>query len=91
MAKKLAVLVKENAAEGMRMAVGLTLADDELNVFVLDKKLPEDDPDLTLNVETLTDFDIKVFTNAKENSSFEFMSTEQIAGALANYDAVIAY
>lgn len=91
MGKKVAVLVRDNAAEGLRMAVGLTLADDELNVIVLDKKLDKDNEDLSLNLETLVDFDIKIITNNKENDTIEYMSTEQIAQQLVQYDAVIPY
>lgn len=91
MGKKVAVLVRDNAAEGLRMAVGLTLADDELNVIVLDKKLDKDNEDLSLNLETLVDFDIKIITNNKENDTLEYMSTEQIAQQLVQYDAVIPY
>ena len=37
MVKKVAVFIKDNQVEGFRMAVGLTLADDEVNVFLMDK------------------------------------------------------
>lgn len=89
MAKKIAVLVRDRQAEALRMAVGLTLADDEVNVFVMDRKLEEDEG-IALNVETLGDLDVKIFTNNRENS-VEFMSTEDIAKSLVNYDNVIPY
>ncbi len=89
MAKKIAVLVKDRQAEALRMAVGLTLADDEVNVFIMDKKL-ESDEGIDLNVETLGDMDAKIFTNHPENK-FEQMTTEQIAKALAGYDVIIPY
>lgn len=89
MAKKIAVLVRDRQGEAMRIAVGLTLADDEINVFVMDKKL-EDNEGIALNVETLSDLDVKVYTNNPENN-FEVMSTEDIARALVNYDTVIPY
>ncbi len=89
MAKKIAVVVRERQAEALRMAVGLTLADDEVNVFVMDRKL-ESDEATDLNVETLGDMDAKIFTNNPENK-FEQMTTEQIAKALAGYDVVIPY
>jgi len=89
MAKKIAVVVRDRQAEALRMAVGLTLADDEVNVFIMDKKL-ESDEGTDLNVETLGDMDAKIFTNHAENK-FEQMTTEQIAKALAGYDVVIPY
>lgn len=89
MTKKIAVLVRDRQAEALRMAVGLTLADDEVNVFVMDKKL-ESDENIDLNVETLGDMDAKIFSNNPENT-FEQMTTEQIARALAGYDVIIPY
>ncbi len=89
MAKKIAVLIRDRQAEALRMAVGLTLADDEVNVFVMDKKL-ESDENTDLNVETLGDMDAKIFSNNPENK-FEQMTTEQIAKALAGYDVIIPY
>jgi hypothetical protein len=90
MGKKIAVFVKDNQSEGLRMAVGLTLADDEPTVFVMDKKLEEDES-IDLNVETLGDLDVKIYTNTSENSSVELKSVEDIAKELVNYDAVISY
>ncbi|TAL26493.1 MAG: hypothetical protein EPN94_03185 [Nitrospirae bacterium] len=89
MAKKIAVLVRDRQSEALRMAVGLTLADDEVNVFVMDKKL-ESDENIDLNVETLGDMDVKIFSNNPENK-FEQKTTEEIARALTGYDVVIPY
>jgi len=89
MKKKIAVLVRERQSEALRMAVGLTLEDDEVNVFLMDRKLPDDEA-ISLNLEALGDMDVKIFTNTKENN-FEYMSTEDIARALVNYDNVIPY
>ncbi len=90
MGKKVAVLIRNNQDEGFRMSVGLTLADDEVNVFLMDKKL-ESGENIDLNVETLGDLDVKLFSNNPENSKFQQMNTEEIGKALANYDAVITY
>jgi hypothetical protein len=90
MSKKIAVLVRDRQAEALRMGVGLTLADDEVNVFVMDNKLDESDESISLNVETLNDLDIKIYSNNPENK-FEQMSTEDIARALVNYDSVLPY
>ncbi len=89
MAKKIAVLVRERQAEALRMSVGLTLADDEVNVFVMDRPLVSDES-TDLNVETLGDMDAKIFTNHPGNK-FEQMTTEQVAKALTGYDVIIPY
>lgn len=90
MSKKIAVVVRERQAEALRMAVGLTLEDDEVNVFVMDKKLDVSDESISLNVETCNDLDIKIYSNNPENA-FEQMSTEDIARTLVNYDTVLPY
>lgn len=90
MSKKIAVVVRERQAEALRMAVGLTLEDDEVNVFVMDNKLDVTDEAISLNVETCNDLDVKIYSNNPENA-FELMSTEDIARTLVNYDSVLPY
>lgn len=89
MPKKVAVLVKDNQEEGLRMAVGLTLGDHEVNVFLIDKKL-ESSENNDLNIETLNDMGAKIFSNTPENN-FEQVTTEDIARLLPDYDVVIPY
>jgi len=89
MGKKVAVLITGNQDEGFRMSVGLTLADDEVNVYLLDKKL-ESDANIEANVEMLGDLDVKIFSNNPENK-FEQKTNEEIANALTGYDAIIHY
>lgn len=90
MSKKIAVVVRDRQAEALRMAVGLTLDDDEVNVFVMDKKIDDSDESVSLNVETCNDLDVKIYSNNPENN-FEQMSTEDIARTLLNYDIVLPY
>ncbi len=89
MKKRIAVLVRDRQAEALRMAVGLTLKDDEVNVYIMDSKL-KDDPAVAINIEVLGDLGIRIFTNNIENN-FAFMTTEAIAKALVTYDAVLPY
>lgn len=89
MAKKVAVLVRDRQHEALRMSVGLTLEDNAVSVFVMDKKLPSDE-NTDLNVETLGDMDAKIFSNSPENK-FKQMTTEEIARALTECDVVIPY
>ena len=90
MSKKIAVIVRDRQAEALRMAVGLTLGDDTVDVFVMDNKLDDNDEAVSLNVETCNDLDVKIYSNNPENN-FEQMSTEDIARALLNYDSVLPY
>ena len=90
MAKKIAVLVGENQDEALRMGVGLTLADDEISVYVLDKKLASNDQN-DLNLETMQDLDVSVFTNTSENADLELLTDEEIASRLTDFDHVFMY
>ena len=89
MMKKVAVIVSNDQHEGLRMAVGLTLEDNAVSVFVMDKKLDSGD-DIDLNVETLGDMDAKIYSNNPENK-FEQRTTEEVARVLPEFDVVIQY
>lgn len=89
MAKKAAVIVRDNQHEALRMSVGLTLGDIEVSVFVMDKKIASDE-NIDLNVETVGDMGGKIFSNTPENK-FDQMSTDEIARSLPEYDAVLVY
>jgi hypothetical protein len=89
MSKKIAVLVRDRQEEALRMAVGLKLENDEVNIFVMDRKL-EGSESLTLTLETLRELKVKIYSNNPQNS-FEQMSTENIARVLVHYDSVIPY
>jgi hypothetical protein len=89
MMKKVAVIVSDDQHEGLRMGVGLTLGDNAVTVFLMDKPLESAD-DIDLNVETLGDMDAKLYSNIP-GSKCEIMTTEEIARALTDFDAVIQY
>ncbi len=90
MRKKIAVLVRDGQAEALRMAVGLTLADDEVTVFVMDEKLDFGDEAVALNVETLNEVRVKIYSN-NPGDSFPHMTTEEIARILPEYDTVLPF
>lgn len=90
MPKKIAVLVRDRQGEALRMSVGITLMDDVIDTYVLDRKV-EDTEDNALNIETMGDLDMKLYTNTKENEGMEYLSTEEIARRLLEYDHVIPY
>ncbi len=90
MAKKIGVLVRDRQGEALRMAVGITLMDDIVDVYVLDRKVEETE-DNTLNIETMKDMEMNVYTNCKENEGLEYLSTEEIARKLLEYDHILPY
>ena len=90
MAKKIAILVRDRQGEGLRMGVGAMLADDLITVFVMDRKV-EDADDNMMNLETMNDMDIKTYTNFKGNENIEYISTEEIAKKLLEFDLILPY
>lgn len=90
MAKKIAILVRDRQGEGLRMGVGMMLADDLVTVFVLDRKV-EDTENNMMNLETMNDMDIKTYTNFKGNENIEYLSTEEIAQKLLEFDNILPY
>jgi len=89
MKKKIAILVRDRKAEALRMAVGATLSNDDVSVFVMDDKLEIDD-DAEVNIEMLSDLNAKIFSNHPGNP-FEQKTTAEIALMLSEYDVVIPY
>lgn len=90
MAKKIAVLVRERQSEALRMAVGLTLMDDAIDVFVLDRNVEKTEEN-DLNLETAEMMDMSIYTNFRGNEEIEFLSNEEIADRLLEYDHIIPY
>ncbi len=90
MAKKIAVIVRDRQGEAMRMGLGIILLDDVIDVYVLDRKFEETEDNM-LNLETMKDMDMNVYTNFKENSDMEYLSTEEIAKKITEYDHILPY
>ncbi len=89
MKKKIAIVVRDRKHEALRMAVGATLADDEVNVFVMDDEILHDE-EIDVNLQMLTDLGIPIYTNNAANP-YEQKSTDEIGIMLGNFDAVIPY
>jgi len=90
MGKKIAVLVRDRQGEALRMSVGVTLMDDTIDVYVLDRKV-ESNADNDLNLETIKDMDMKLYTNTKENAGMNYIPNEELAKRLLEYDHIIPY
>lgn len=90
MTKKIAVLVRDRQEEALRMSIGLTLMDDAIDVYVMDKKI-EDSENNQLNIETLKEMDIPLYSNCDNNVDMEYLSTKEISKKLLSYDHILAY
>ena len=90
MTKKIAVLVRERQAEALRMALGLILMDDIIDIYILDKKVEDTDENKT-GIETMKDLDMNVYTNSRENEELQYLATGEIAKRLLEYDMIVPY
>lgn len=90
MTKKIAVLTRDRQAEALRMSGGLTLLDDSVDIYILDRKL-EDDKVIAKHIDMVQNMlELPIFTNCKENP-YEYLTNEELANKLLNYDMVIPY
>ena len=90
MTRKIAVLVRDRQEEALRMSVGLTLMDDAIDVYVLDKKI-KDSENNALNIETIKEMGMKLFSNCADNTNMEYLSSKEISRKITSYDHVLAY
>ncbi len=88
--KKIAVIVRDRQSEALRVSGGLTLADDTIEVFVLDRMLDKSNPEIAQPLELITELDLKVYSNNPENG-FTLISLEDMARKLLEYDFVVPY
>ena len=88
--KKIALIARERQAEALRVAVGLTLADDSIDIFILDHTLDKNDPMIATPLEMASELNLKLFSNNPENG-YTTITLEEIAKKLLEYDIVVPY
>ena len=88
--KKIAVIVRDRQAEALRVSGGLTLADDVIDIFILDRKLDKADPEIAKPLELVSDLDLKMYSNNPENG-YTTMNLEEMARKLLEYDMAVPY
>jgi hypothetical protein len=90
MSKKIAVVVRDRQSEALRMAIGIILLDDVIEIYVLDRKIEETEQN-QLYLKSIQDFEIQAYSNVKANDTMEYLSIEDISRQLSQYDHVLAY
>ena len=90
MRKRIAVLAREDQAEALRVAVGLTLLDGRVEVYILDRA-PATDPETRRHLEALADAGAPVFTNVPGGVSLRSLPNSEIARRILACDHVVAY
>ncbi len=90
MAKRIAVLVGDRRGEALRMALGLTLMDDVVDVYLLDRRIEAAEPEAS-DLDLMKEMGMKVYSNRRDEAGMEFLSIAEIAETLPGYDHVIPY
>ncbi len=90
MNKKIAVVVTDRQEEALRMSIGLTLADDEVDIYFLDRKLKRN-KDNDMNIETGKELGVGMFSTCEQTDELEMISEHELAGKLLNYDHILPY
>lgn len=88
--KKIAVIVRDRQAEALRVAGGLTLVDDTIDVFILDRTLDKNDPKIALPFGLMNELELKLYSNNPENGCTT-ITLEEMAKKLLEYDHVVPY
>jgi hypothetical protein len=88
--KKIAVLVRDRQDEGIRMGVGITLEDDIVDVYILDRKVEGIEKN-TRNISVMKELEMDLYTNCRDNEDLKFLSNEEIAKKLLEYDHILPY
>lgn len=90
MSKQIAVLVGDRQSEALRMALGLTLVDDRVDLFWLDT-VPDRSPEAIQNMELLKDMGVGLYSNNKQEQATDYLAREELAGRLLQYDHIFRY
>ena len=90
MSKKIAVVVRDRQSEALRMAIGIILLDDIIEIYVLDREIEQSEQNL-LYLDSIQDFEIQAYSNVKANDTMEYLSIEEISRQLSQYDHILAY
>jgi len=71
------------------MSIGLSVL-NHVDVYIFDRKLETSD-DILLNLEMIKEMRLGIYTNTALNESIEYISTEDIAKRLLEYDNILPY
>ncbi len=88
--KRIAMIVRDRQGEALRVAGGLTLVDDIVEVFVLDGQLDAGDPEVARPLELVNELGLKLYSNVVQDG-VETIALEDMAKKLLEYDIVVPY
>jgi hypothetical protein len=91
--KKIAMLVMNDQAEALRVAGGITILNENVDIFLLDRQLDISGA-ASAPFEMIRELGLKIFTNIKEMDKpdgFEYLPTDVLARRLLEYDHALAF
>ena len=88
--KKTAVIVRDRQSDALRVAGGLTLANDIVDVFILDRTLDKNSPEMAMPLELVSMLNLKMYSNNPENGCTT-ITLEEMAKKLLEYDIIVPY
>ncbi len=88
--KKIAVVVQDRQDEALRMAVGLTLADDHITVINVGDPIESNEGN-DLNVETLDMMECDRLSINEADEGFETITMQELPAKLLEFDHVLPY
>lgn len=86
--KRIAVIVRERQSEALRMSVGLTVLDDQVEIFITEPL--KDDPKILTELEGAMELGLKIYS-ITENQRFQRLSLQEMADKILEYDHIIPY
>ena len=90
MSKKIAVIIRDRQYEALRMSLGLTLKDDVIDIFVLNRIL-ERSKKTALNIETAKEMGMQIYSNVEQGEEVKFIPAVEMAETLLSYDHTLPY
>lgn len=90
MAKRIAVLARERQSEALRVALGLALKGDRVDVVVLDRSVAAV-PQIRTYLGAIKELGVRIATNVPGNPELELLSNAEIARLIAGCDVVVPY
>lgn len=86
----IAVIVRDRQAEALRVACGLMLAGDTVEIFILDRALDEKNPAIAMPMEMINELELTIYSN-QPGSRFTEITLADMTRKLLEYDFVVPY
>ena len=84
----IAVIARDRQAEALRMSIGLTVLNDSVDIFLIEKFKKEESAETQL--EVIRDLNLKIYSTVS-GSQFEYISPDALSDKLLEYEKVLPY